>query len=76
MRKCICLAYLPQHDIEDGWLVMMVNSLPAEPVIKFNDYFVDQWLEPDGMIAKWCCYKEQHRSTYLVEAWNCYYYYC
>uniref|UniRef100_A0A2A4K3L7 MULE transposase domain-containing protein n=1 Tax=Heliothis virescens TaxID=7102 RepID=A0A2A4K3L7_HELVI len=70
VRMCICLAYLPSNKIEDGWLAIIENSLPAEPVTKFNNYFVEQWLEPDGMIAKWCCYKEQHRSTNLVEAWN------
>lgn len=45
-------------------------SIPDDQVTKFNDYFVEQWLEPVNMIEKWCCYKEKHRTTNLVEAWH------
>ncbi|KAF9420953.1 hypothetical protein HW555_002936, partial [Spodoptera exigua] len=70
VKLCTCLAFLPKEDIEDGWLSVMENSIPDEKVTQFNDYFVEQWLEPPGMISKWCCYKERHRTTNLVEAWN------
>ncbi|XP_045504938.1 uncharacterized protein LOC123701487 [Colias croceus] len=70
VKLCTCLAFLPKEDIEDGWLSVMENSIPDEKVTQFNDYFVEQWLEPPGMISKWCCYKERHRTTNLVEARN------
>lgn len=50
--------------------ILFCYSIPEEQVNKFNDYFVGQWIEPSDMTAKWCCYKELHRSTNLVEAWN------
>ncbi|XP_075990283.1 uncharacterized protein LOC142985927 [Anticarsia gemmatalis] len=70
VKLCISLAFLPKDEIEDGWLAVMGNSYPDPLVTEFNDYFVTQWLEPQGMIEKWCCYQERHRTTNLVEAWN------
>ncbi|KAJ8728987.1 hypothetical protein PYW07_006683 [Mythimna separata] len=70
IKLCASLAFLPKEDIEDGWLTLMENSFQAEPVTIFNNYFVEQWLEPPEMIPLWCCFKEHHRSSNLVEAWN------
>ncbi|KAJ2937596.1 hypothetical protein O0L34_g19077 [Tuta absoluta] len=70
VKLCTTLPFLPEEDIDDGWLAIMENSQPDEKVTNFNNYFVTQWLEPEGMKEKWCCYNERHRTTNLVEAWN------
>ncbi|KAI5645679.1 MULE transposase domain-containing protein [Phthorimaea operculella] len=70
VKLCASLALLVKEDVEDGWLTIMEDSSTEERVIKFNDYFVTQWLEDPDMIAKWCCHGERHRTTNLVEAWN------
>lgn len=45
-------------------------SFDDDNIKKFNDYFVDQWLEEEEMVEIWCCNEERHRTTNLMESWN------
>lgn len=67
IRMCAALAYLPEETLPDAWLIIM-ESAPNEPLLaKFNDYFVDQWLDNDLL---WIVCQERHRTTNTVEGWH------
>jgi hypothetical protein len=42
---CSALAFIPLQDIDEGWLIIMENSLNNEKLKFLHDYFVEQWLE-------------------------------
>lgn len=67
IRMCAALAHLPEEHISDGWLHIMENAPNLEALDKFNDYFVEQWLEN---VWIWVCYNERHRTTNSVEGWH------
>ncbi|CAG9765727.1 unnamed protein product [Ceutorhynchus assimilis] len=65
--KIAALAYLPEETLQDAWLIITENA-PNDPLLdKFNDYFVDQWLDNDLF---WVIYKEAYRTTNTVEGWH------
>lgn len=70
IRMCAALAHLPQEFVDDGWLYIMQSSPDNEAIRKFNDYFVDQWLENDTFRDMWNCCGERHRTTNTVEGWH------
>ena len=48
-----------------------MEHCPENPqLMRFNDYFVDQWLENDAIGDSWNCYKQKHRTTNSLEAWH------
>lgn len=67
IRKCAALAYLPPDYISNAWIQIMENAPNEEAVVKFNDYFVEQWMENEWL---WICYNERHRTTNSVEGWH------
>lgn len=67
IRMCAALAHLPPQYIDDGWLEIMETSPQTEQIVKFNDYFVSEWMESERM---WICFKNRHRTTNTVEGWH------
>lgn len=68
VRMCAALAHLPKEYIPEAWLLIMENSPQEDALVKFSDYFVEQWLQDSDFI--WVCYKERHRTTNSVEGWH------
>ena len=64
---CAALAHLPPQYVDDGWLQIMEWSPETEKIVKFNDYFVSEWMESERM---WICTKNRHRTTNTVEGWH------
>lgn len=70
IRMCAALSHLPPSETENGWLYIMESSPVHEGIEKFNDYFVNQWLENETIRESWICYGERHRTTNSLEAWH------
>lgn len=71
IKRCIALSHLPSEVIDDAWLYVMSKCSNYGNVTKFNDYFVDTWLvESSFFFNRWSCYKQQNRTTNMVESWH------
>lgn len=70
IKLCAALTHLPPNFIEDGWLYIMAESPNNQDFTKFNDYFVNTWLEDNVLSNIWCTYNEYHRTNNMVESWN------
>jgi len=42
---CSALAYIPNYDIDEGWINIMRNTPDNDNLKIFYDYFIEQWLE-------------------------------
>lgn len=67
LLRCAALAHLPKNLISDAWLEIMEIAPNNLKVVRFNDYFVEQWLDNEWF---WVCYGERHRTTNAVEGWH------
>ncbi|XP_026728382.1 uncharacterized protein LOC113494297 [Trichoplusia ni] len=70
IKLCAALSHIPKHFVEDGWLYIMAESPSSENFTKFNDYFVNTWLEDKVLSNIWCTYNEYHKTNNIVESWN------
>lgn len=71
IKRCVVLAHLPQRAIENGWLYVMSQCPDDKNIFKFNDYFVETWLNETSFFAdKWSCNNMNHRTTNMVESWH------
>lgn len=67
LRMCAALVHLPPENIDDGWLAIMENSPETEKITKFNDYFIEEWLDSRRY---WVCFRNRHRTTNVTEGWH------
>lgn len=64
------LSLLPHHLISDGYLYIVEDSPNINSIVKFNDYFVCNWLENDFISNKWSFFNEKLRTTNHLEGWH------
>ncbi|KAF9411155.1 hypothetical protein HW555_010017 [Spodoptera exigua] len=70
VKLCTQLAHLPPDFLDEGWLYVMSESPNNMEVTKFNDYFVQTWLEHEVLSKTWNIYKQCDRTNNMVESWN------
>lgn len=57
--------------MDNAWLYIMSQCPNNETLVKFNNYFVDTWLNETSFFAdKWCVNNSQHRTTNMLETWH------
>ena len=55
---------------DDGWLYIMEDSPSDSETLKFNNYFVEQWLENKSVKGMCNFYGQQNRTNNKVEGWH------
>lgn len=67
---CKTLSLIPQEMKDDGWLYIMEDSPSDSETLKFNNYFVEQWLENKSVKGMCNFYGQQNRTNNKVEGWH------
>lgn len=71
IRKCASLAFIDLAEQDDAWLTIMEDCPSNNKIVKFNDYFLEQWLDnPNVPREMWNCSSVRDRTNNLVEGWN------
>lgn len=70
VKLCTVLSHLPLNLLDDGWLYVMGESPNNAEITKFNDYFVQTWLQHPVLSKVWNTFNESHRTNNMVESWN------
>ena len=71
IRKCASLAFIDLDEQDDAWFIIMEDCPLHDNILKFNDYFVEKWLDnPNIPQEMWNCSSVCDRTNNLVECWN------
>lgn len=71
IRKCASLAFIDLDEQDDARFIVMEDCPLHDNILKFNDYFVEQWLDnPNIPKEMWNCSSVRDRTNNLVEGWN------